>query len=910
MSGTILAKESGGLHADRSPGSSGGAGLRVDVARVMASVLAGDQRVEREKSTAFHAVRALLVAYVLIGAALLAAGPRDYPALHMILDTAMSLLSGVLAALLWVMGRHVGRPLPIWLAIGFAITSLLELIHVLVVVEWPHAPAGLATISASAEVLRAATWAPAAYLLPIAIGGSLWLLRREKAQTLGFAVTVLAVAGALLAIFQVLPAHTSPTLFGIAQPALMLAPIPWVWIAIHCWRERESDRLLRALAWMSPALLLANLVMLYARAPDDASAIVAHLGTVVGYLVLLVLLLKLASTGMLERVRAEGRLAVLIDEQERRVRERTADLEAEVAVRREAEQNAQTQLQRLGLLHQITRATGARQDLRSIYGVMVHSLEEQLPVDLCCLCLYDRGSNVLTVSKVGPRCAGLARQLGLSERARLPIDSDALTHSVRGTQVSEPDTGLVTSPFSQRMADAGLRSLVLSPLQIEDRVFGVLMVARRRAQGFSSGKCKFLRQLSEHVALAAHQAQLYEALQRAYEDLQQTQQAVMQQERLRALGQMASGIGHDINNGLSPIALHTESLLESEPNLSPRVRESLVTIQRATNDIAHTVARMREFYRPRAPESAHVPMQLNPLILQVIDVTHTRWSDMPQRSGHVITVKTDLAADLPAIPGIEGEIREALINLVFNAIDAMPKGGTLTLRTKALPRPHGLGAGYLQIDVADTGSGMNDETRRRCMEPFFTTKGERGSGLGLASVYGVIRRHGAEIDIRSVLGHGTTVSLIFPVPAVPETPSATPSGSQVGPERLRLLLVDDDPLFLKSLGDFLEADGHIVTETSGGQAAIEAVRAAHQRRESFSAVITDLGMPYVDGRRVAGAVKEIAPSTPVILLTGWGQRLMADDDFPPNIDRVLTKPPKLRDLRQTLAELCKPDVLR
>jgi CheY-like chemotaxis protein len=384
----------------------------------------------------------------------------------------------------------------------------------------------------------------------------------------------------------------------------------------------------------------------------------------------------------------------------------------------------------------------------------------------------------------------------------------------------------------------------------------------------------------------------------------------MQQERLRALGQMASGIGHDINNALSPISLYTESLLESEPDLSPRVRESLVTIQRAMNDIAHTVARMREFYRPRAPESAHLPTQINPLVLQVIDVTHTRWSDMPQRGGHVITVKTDLAADLPAIPGIESEIREALINLVFNAIDAMPKGGTLTLRTKTLPRLHGLGAGYLQIDVADTGLGMNDETRRRCMEPFFTTKGERGSGLGLASVYGVVRRHGAEIDIRSVLGRGTTVSLIFPVPAASDTPSATPLRSHAAPERLRLLLVDDDPLFLKSLGDFLEADGHIVTEMSGGQAAIEAFRAAHQRREPFSAVITDLGMPYVDGRRVAGAIKEIAPSTPVILLTGWGQRLMADDDIPPNIDRVLTKPPKLRDLRQTLAELCKPDVLR
>ncbi len=329
--------------------------------------------------------------------------------------------------------------------------------------------------------------------------------------------------------------------------------------------------------------------------------------------------------------------------------------------------------------------------------------------------------------------------------------------------------------------------------------------------------------------------------------------------------------------------------------------------------ITATVARMREFYRPRAAESAHLPVQLNTMALQVIDLTRARWDDMPKQRGHVITVRTDLAADLPAIPGVETEVREALVNLVLNAVDAMPKGGTVTLRTKLLPAPHqGANAGYVEVSIADTGIGMNDEVRRRCMEPFFTTKGERGSGLGLASVYGVVRRHGAEIDIRSVQGRGTTVSLIFPVPTSAEAPAAVmpPRRMQAAPERLRLLLVDDDPLFLKSLGDLLEADGHLVTEASGGQQGIDAFRAAQQRREPYSAVVTDLGMPYVDGRRVAAAIKEASPTTPVVLLTGWGQRLMSDDDFPPNIDRVLTKPPKLRELRQTLADVCKPQVLR
>src|SRR5262249_8863694 len=145
---------------------------------------------------------------------------------------------------------------------------------------------------------------------------------------------------------------------------------------------------------------------------------------------------------------------------------------------------------------------------------------------------------------------------------------------------------------------------------------------------FSSGECEFLRQLSEHVALAVCQTQLHESLWAAYDELRQTQQAVLQQERLRALGQMASGIAHDINNAISPVALYVESLLESDQTLSPRARQYLSTISRAIDDVASTVARMREFYRAREPQLTLTPVDLNPLVGQVIDLTRARWSDM------------------------------------------------------------------------------------------------------------------------------------------------------------------------------------------------------------------------------------------------------------------------------------------
>lgn len=579
-------------------------------------------------------------------------------------------------------------------------------------------------------------------------------------------------------------------------------------------------------------------------------------------------------------------------------------LQAEIVVRQQAEHKVQAQLGRLNLLHQITRSIGERLDLRSIFQVVIRSLEDQLPVDFCCICLYDQGQNMLDVSSVGLRSAALALEFSMTEHSRVPIDQNGLSRCVAGLLVYEPDIHDVAFPFPQRLARGGLRALVMAPLLAESTVFGVLVAARHDANSFSSGECEFLRQLSEHVALAANQAQLYSALQRAYDDIRQTQQTVMQQERLRALGQMASGIAHDINNAISPVALYTESLLETEPNLSPRTRENLEVIKRAIDDVAATVARMREFYRQREPQLTLTPVDANLLLQQVMDLTRARWSDMPLQRGIVIRMVTELAPDLPPIHGIEGEIREALTNLIFNAVDAMPDGGTLTLRTRLRRgQPDGVHppAAQVLIEIADSGVGMDEATRRRCLEPFFTTKGERGTGLGLAMVYGMTERHGASIEIDTRPNAGTTMRLRFPVQA--NASETVPVQQGTPPSARRILVVDDDPMVLKSLRDILEIDGHTVTSADGGQAGIDTFAAAVHSAQPFELVISDLGMPYIDGRKVSAAIKELSPTTPIILLTGWGQRLLTDGDNPNHTDCVLSKPPKLRELRAALTQL-------
>ncbi|HWU54294.1 MAG TPA: PAS domain S-box protein, partial [Rhizomicrobium sp.] len=571
----------------------------------------------------------------------------------------------------------------------------------------------------------------------------------------------------------------------------------------------------------------------------------------------------------------------------------------DITERKNAETRLQEQLERLALLERITRAVGQRQDLRSIFQVVVRTLEDRLPADFACICSYDPVSASLTVDHVGIKSAALGLELGIVERATIRADQNGLSRCVQGALVYEPDIAEIDLPFPQRLARRGLRSLVTTPLMIDANVFGVMVVSRRKENAFSSADCEFLKQLGDHVALAVQQAKLRGSLEAAYEDLKQTQQAVLQQERLRALGQMASGIAHDINNAISPVAVYTQSLLERERDLSPRIHSYLETVGRVVKDISATVSRMRDFYRRNDSDTETKALSLNDLVPQVVELTRARWNDMPLQRGIVIRVTTQLEEDLPLIDGNATELREALTNLVFNAVDAMPQGGKITIRTasssasKSDPR-------RVMLEVADSGLGMDEDTRRRCLEPFFTTKGERGTGLGLAMVYGAAQRHKATVDIDSTPGKGTRIRLEF---ASTQAEAKRPRTVQLEEvSALRLLLVDDDPAVLNSTRVVLELDGHSVVTADGGEAGIETLQEAKDSGQSFDVVVTDLGMPYVDGSQLARAAKELFPATTVILLTGWGRRMGEGDNHSAHVDCILPKPLDLDELRSAFVQ--------
>ena len=438
---------------------------------------------------------------------------------------------------------------------------------------------------------------------------------------------------------------------------------------------------------------------------------------------------------------------------------------------------------------------------------------------------------------------------------------------------------------------------------VEEKFFGLHVSARLKEDDFTSGDGEFLRMLSEHVALAAHQAELLQNLETAYNELRQTQATVLQQERLKALGQMASGIAHDVNNALTPVVGFTDLILQNNFGLNEAGKKYLKHVRTAGEDIAHIVARLREFYRTRDDAESLQRLNLNTLAEQVVEMTRPRWRDIPQANGITIEVQTELATGVPALVGIESEVREALTNLVLNAVDAMPDGGKITLNTRVESHPDGENGSRQSVivGVGDTGTGMSEETRKRCLEPFFSTKGKRGTGLGLAMVYGVMERHEGGIEIQSELGKGTTFFLRFPVRTKVCRDEGDGEGKKIDIQPMRILCIDDEPLVRDLIREMLERDGHEVVAADGGQSGLAEFRLAIERKRAFDIVITDLGMPYVDGRQVTRAVKQESPQTPVIMLTGWGAFMKEEGSAPQLVDIIISKPPRSQALREVLS---------
>jgi signal transduction histidine kinase len=427
------------------------------------------------------------------------------------------------------------------------------------------------------------------------------------------------------------------------------------------------------------------------------------------------------------------------------------------------------------------------------------------------------------------------------------------------------------------------------PIVIDGAVWGALNVGFSGARQANLDRVEFMKVMGSHLAAGVHNAELHARLRAAYEDLQRTQEQVIQQERLRALGQMASGIAHDFNNALAPIIGFGELLLD-EPAArgdARRVNEYLEIMVSSAQDAAAVVARLRDFYRPREGQML-AAIDVAEIVEQAVLLTRPRWEAQTQAEGAAVRVKTTLRS-VPMIAGDPVELREALTNLIFNAVDALPEGGEILI--EACPQ-----GDEVVCRVADNGVGMTEEVRQRCLEPFFTTKGDKGSGLGLAMVYGIAQRWGARIEIDSAVGRGTTITLYLPVRLVGDTAREPPPESAAG--AYSVLIADDDARVLDFVAEVLRRVGHQVVACHNGREAYQSFCEGQ-----FDVVVTDRGMPEINGDQLAAMIKRRSPRTPVVLFTGFGDLLGDERDRPPGVDAVLPKPVRVALLREVVAEL-------
>ena len=337
----------------------------------------------------------------------------------------------------------------------------------------------------------------------------------------------------------------------------------------------------------------------------------------------------------------------------------------------------------------------------------------------------------------------------------------------------------------------------------------------------------------------------------------EVEQQLHQSEKLTALGQLAGGIAHDFNNLLQAILGYAQ-LMKQNPRDAEFLNRSLNVVESAALDGSETVRRIQTFARLR-PEEQFVAVDVNQIVQDAVAITRPRWEEKIAHDRRPLHLRLDVGT-VESIHGRPAALTETMTNLILNALDAMPEGGTLTIATRQEP------GGPVTVTVGDTGVGMSEAVRQRVFEPFFSTKGEAGSGLGLSMAYSIVRRHGGDIRVDSQPGRGATFALTFPATRVQAKPGA-PARPATAWRQARVLVVDDEPKVLAALTELLQSTGHTVTSTPSGAAALAAYAPGR-----FDVVLTNLGMAGMNGWEFAERLRAVDANVAILFITGWGLR--------------------------------------
>ena len=526
----------------------------------------------------------------------------------------------------------------------------------------------------------------------------------------------------------------------------------------------------------------------------------------------------------------------------------------------------------------VSHAVAHTLELNTILGTIAGQVRQVIQTDECTVFLYDEHDKLLKPKvcdaddfrdeimrmtlKLGEGITGMVAQRGVGE-----IVNDA-EHDPRAAHV--PGTPPEES------------SLLSVPLLARDKVVGAITLTRTQGPPFEPRDLELATLFAGHCSTAIVNARHYEETRAALMELRETQAQLVQSAKLNALGEMAGGVAHDFNNLLTAVLGRTQLLLQTVQE--PDVRRQLQVIERAALDGADTVRRVQEFSRVRSDEH-FVTLDLNELLREVVERTRQSWETGPRRNGVAVAIELALEA-CQTVAGNGGELRELFTNLMLNAVDALPWGGQIRISTADQN-------GHVVVRIRDSGVGMDEETRQRVFDPFFSTKSERGTGLGLSVARGIVSRHKGSIAVESEPHLGAEFTVRFPAgnaPAVP--PAPVPHGRL---PRLRVLAVDDEKPVLDVLADLLRALDQEVDTALGGAMGLEVFG-----RGDYQVVFTDLSMPGMNGWDLTLAVKSRRPEVAVVVVTGWGLQLEEATAEAHGVDLLVAKPFSITDIEDAL----------
>ena len=536
------------------------------------------------------------------------------------------------------------------------------------------------------------------------------------------------------------------------------------------------------------------------------------------------------------------------------------------------------------------RAMGGILELGKLLDFFVGVVTEELDVD--------RASVMLLDPKDGEMWVAASR--GLSEEvirsARLKVGEGIAGWVAReGKPVLVKD--IKAEPKADGWSNPSLSNsfmsapIVLSiPILLQEKILGVINVTNRRSGApFDEEDLEFLFSLAGQAAASIERSKHHEDLKVAYESLRSAQERLVDSERLKAVGQLAAGVAHDFNNLLTGI-LGSAQLLNAglgSPDVDiSSLRSKVELIEKLSLQGAATVRRIQEYSRIRKDVPSET-VDLNAVVKNAVDMTRTKWTDECESQGVHIGIRLELGT-IPETLGNASELAQVVSNLIFNAVEAMPEGGELRLRT--------FGEGEeIRLEVSDTGIGMSEEVREKVFEPFFTTK-EKGQGLGMSVIYGIVARHKGEIQVASEEGFGSTVQISLPVCAArkEEQPPA-PKRVEKRDAGARVLIVDDGEINRAVFESYVSKIGHKPVQASNGKEALSIFKLC-----PIDLVITDLGMPGMSGWEVAKNVKKINPDVPVILISGWAIQQPETRIKESGVDWIIQKPCTMHEFTEAV----------